>query len=64
MSWTIRARRRAPGSLHLLQTSGLVAYIDRADHRVYYTTYTLTNNSATKTYTDVKLVDPYEWLYM
>jgi hypothetical protein len=59
-----QAKHGAPGSLHLVQTSGLVTYIDGTNHRVYYATYTLTNNSSTKTYTDVKVVDPYEWLDM
>jgi hypothetical protein len=59
-----QAKHGAPGPLHLVQTSGLVVYTEYNSHRVYYTTFTLANNSATETYTDVKLVDPYQWLYM
>jgi hypothetical protein len=59
-----QAKHGAPGSLNVVQNTGLVTYIDNANYRIYSVTYTVTNNSATQTYTDVKLVDPYEWLSM
>ena len=54
----------APGPLNLLQTTGLVIYIDNPNYRVYSVGFTLTNSSAITTYTDVKVVDPFEWLSM
>ena len=54
----------SPGQLNLLQTTGLVQYYSDTNHRIYSLSFTLTNNSATTTYTDVKLVDPFEWLIM
>jgi hypothetical protein len=59
-----QAKHGAPGALHLVQTTGLVTYIDNPNHRVYSVSFTLTNTSPTMTYTDVALVDPFEWLYM
>ena len=54
----------SPGPLNLEQTTDLVTYIDGTDHRVFSVGFKLTNNSATTTYTDVKVVDPFEWLQM
>jgi hypothetical protein len=59
-----QAKHGAPGSLNLVQTTGLVVYIDNANYRIYSVGFKLTNNSTTTTYNDVKVVDPYEWLSM
>jgi len=59
-----QAEHGSPGPLNLVQTTGLVIYIDNANYRTYYAGFKLTNNSATTTYTDVKVVDPFQWLQM
>jgi hypothetical protein len=59
-----QAKHGAPGPLNLLQTGGLTVYSQDNNHRVYYATFKLTNNSATITYADVKVVDSFDWLYM